>query len=114
MVSLVQETVLSNGWLSESEFMNFIAVSESTPRTACDKYGNFYRLNARRYFGIAFGNNRRRFAIVHYNPFNLGGLEKSFEIFCGKCFFIRRTPLCCGYDSCNGKRYGIVIALGIC
>lgn len=28
MVSLVQETVLSNGWLSESEFMNFIAVSE--------------------------------------------------------------------------------------
>ena len=31
MVSLVQETVLSNGWLSESEFMNFIAVSESTP-----------------------------------------------------------------------------------
>ena len=31
MVSLVQETVLSNGWLSESEVMNFIAVSESTP-----------------------------------------------------------------------------------
>ena len=31
MVSLVQETVLSNGWLSESEFMNFIAASESTP-----------------------------------------------------------------------------------
>lgn len=31
MVSLVQETFLSNGWLSESEFMNFIAVSESTP-----------------------------------------------------------------------------------
>ena len=31
MVSLVREKVLSNGWLTENEFMNFIAVSESTP-----------------------------------------------------------------------------------
>ena len=31
MVSLVRERVLSNGWLTENEFLNFIAVSESTP-----------------------------------------------------------------------------------
>ncbi len=31
MISLVRETVITNGWLSEDEFMNFIAVSESTP-----------------------------------------------------------------------------------
>ena len=31
MISLVRDTVLSNEWLTESEFMNFIAVSESTP-----------------------------------------------------------------------------------
>ena len=31
MVSLIRETVLSNGWLAEDEFLNFIAVSESTP-----------------------------------------------------------------------------------
>ena len=31
MISLIRETVLSNGWLTESELMNFIAVSESTP-----------------------------------------------------------------------------------
>ncbi len=31
MISLVRETVLRNGWLTESEFLNFIAVSESTP-----------------------------------------------------------------------------------
>ena len=31
MVSLVREKVLSNGWLTENEFLNFIAVSESTP-----------------------------------------------------------------------------------
>lgn len=31
MISLIRETVLSYGWLSEEEFLNFIAVSESTP-----------------------------------------------------------------------------------
>lgn len=31
MVSVVRETVLSNGWLTESEFLSFVAVSESTP-----------------------------------------------------------------------------------
>lgn len=31
MISLVQETVLSSGWLTEREFLSFIAVSESTP-----------------------------------------------------------------------------------
>ena len=31
MIALVRETVLSNGWLTENEFLNFIAVSESTP-----------------------------------------------------------------------------------
>ncbi len=31
MVSLIRETVLANDWLAEEEFLNFIAVSESTP-----------------------------------------------------------------------------------
>ena len=31
MISLVRETVLRNGWLTESAFLSFIAVSESTP-----------------------------------------------------------------------------------
>lgn len=31
MISLIRETVLTNGWLTESELMAFIAVSESTP-----------------------------------------------------------------------------------
>lgn len=31
MISLVREKVLSNGWLTEEEFINMIAVSESTP-----------------------------------------------------------------------------------
>lgn len=31
MISLIRETVLANGWLTESELISFIAVSESTP-----------------------------------------------------------------------------------
>lgn len=31
MISLVREVVLKNGWLTEGEFISFIAVSESTP-----------------------------------------------------------------------------------
>lgn len=31
MISLIRETVLSNGWLTDGELLNFIAVSESTP-----------------------------------------------------------------------------------
>ncbi len=31
MISLVRESVISNNWLSESEFLSFVAVSESTP-----------------------------------------------------------------------------------
>ncbi len=31
MISLIREIVVSNGWLTEGELLNFIAVSESTP-----------------------------------------------------------------------------------
>lgn len=31
MISLVRESVLSNGWMTEADFLNFVAVSESTP-----------------------------------------------------------------------------------
>jgi len=30
MISLVREVVLGHGWLTEAEFLSFIAVSEST------------------------------------------------------------------------------------
>ena len=53
MLPLIQEAVLNKGWLTESEILNFIAVSESTPgpfaincatyvgmETASAEYGN--------------------------------------------------------------------------
>ena len=38
MISLIREKVLLNGWLSEAEFLSFIAVSESTPAQFNKKY----------------------------------------------------------------------------
>lgn len=31
MISLIREAVIENGWLTEADFLNFVAVSESTP-----------------------------------------------------------------------------------
>lgn len=31
MISIVKDTVISNNWLTEEEFLNFVAISESTP-----------------------------------------------------------------------------------
>ncbi len=31
MISLIRETVMANGWLTEEQFLSFIAVAESTP-----------------------------------------------------------------------------------
>ena len=57
MISLVRETVLSNGWLTESEFLSFIAVSESTP-------GHIRRFFAGGLLGRAGRDARRRAAVV--------------------------------------------------
>ncbi len=31
MIALIRESVVSSGWMSEGEFLNFVAVAESTP-----------------------------------------------------------------------------------
>ena len=41
MISLVREAVARNGWLAESEFLDFIAVSESTPGSLAVKMATF-------------------------------------------------------------------------
>ena len=31
MISIIRETVIANNWMTESDFLNFVAISESTP-----------------------------------------------------------------------------------
>ena len=53
MISLVRETVLGHGWLTEGEFLSFIAVSESTPGPLAINMATFIGFFAGRLLGRA-------------------------------------------------------------
>ncbi len=56
MISLVRETVISRGWLTEAEFINMIAVSESTPGPIAVNMATFVGSNeGREAFGVLGG-----------------------------------------------------------
>ncbi len=54
MIPIIREAVLENGWLTESEFMNFIAVSESTPGPIAINIATFVGSNQMGILGAFF------------------------------------------------------------
>ena len=44
MISLIRDDCLANGWLTEAELLNFIAVAESTPGPIAVNMATFERL----------------------------------------------------------------------
>ena len=61
MISLVRETVLRYGWLTEAEFLSFIAVSESTPGPLAVNMATF----------IGSSQGREASVCVPYRPVSL-------------------------------------------
>lgn len=53
MISLIREKVLQNGWLTDSEFLRFIAVSESTPGPLAVNMATFVGSSQRGLLGAA-------------------------------------------------------------
>lgn len=51
MIPLIQESVLANGWLTASEFVNFIAVAESTPGPIAVNMATFIGSSQGGFFG---------------------------------------------------------------
>lgn len=51
MISLVREIVLTNGWLTEEAFLDFIAVSESTPGPLAVNMATFVGASQGGFFG---------------------------------------------------------------
>lgn len=51
MISLIREIVLGNGWLTEAQFMSFIAVSESTPGPLAVNIATFIGSSQAGFFG---------------------------------------------------------------
>ena len=51
MISLIREDCLANGWLTEEELLNFIAVAESTPGPIAVNMATFVGSSQRGFFG---------------------------------------------------------------
>lgn len=64
MLPLIRTEVLSKGWLTAEEIVNFIAVSESTPGAVRSKYCNLYRFCPRRGSRGSFCNARSCASVV--------------------------------------------------
>ena len=64
MISIIREKVLTFGWLSEDEFVNFIAVSESTPGPLAVNMATFVDSSQAGFIGGC--NDTRHW---HYNGF---------------------------------------------
>ena len=68
MISLVREKVITNGWLTEAEFINMIAVSESTPGPIAVNMATFVGSNEGReafgFFGGIFGSALATLGVV--------------------------------------------------
>ena len=105
MVSLVRETVISNGWLTESEFLNFIAVSESTPGPLAVNMATFIGSTQGGISRLVSCYARRCSSVFHYYTFNCGGTQKPDEICRCQRFSLRRPPLRYRNDSRYGNRY---------
>ena len=106
MVSLVRETVISNGWLSESEFLNFIAVSESTPGPLAVNMATFIGSTQGGFLGSFLATLGVVLPSFIYYTFNCGGTQKPDEICRCQRFSLRRPPLRYRNDSRYGNRYG--------
>lgn len=65
MISLIREKVIAYGWLSESEFLSFIAVSESTPGPLAVNMANLHRFIAGRHRRCARRHSRRGSSVLH-------------------------------------------------
>ena len=51
MISLIRDDCLANGWLTESELLNFIAVAESTPGPIAVNMATFVGSSQGGFFG---------------------------------------------------------------
>ena len=100
MISIIREKVLTFGWLSEDEFVNFIAVSESTPGPLAVNMATFVGSSQAGFIGgliatlgvVAFVRDNIHHSFDH---------ERFAEILRGKSNAFRHSSLRC----CNDTRH---------
>lgn len=113
MISLVRETVLSHGWLTESEFLSFIAVSESTPGPLAVNMATFIGSSQGGLLGAFFatlGVVLPSFVIILLIAAVLQNLMKYAG---GGSVPLRGAALRCGDDPGHGPDHGALHAGGL-
>ena len=100
MISLVREVVLGHGWLTESEFLSFIAVSESTPGPLAVNMATFIGS------GGTGGYAGRGAAVLCHHPAGGGGAAQRAPVRRGTGSAGRGAPLCGGHDPGHGGHDG--------
>lgn len=111
MVSLVRERVLSNGWLTENEFLNFIAVSESTPGPLAVNMATFIGSTQGGILGsfvATLGVVLPSFLIILLIASALKNLMKYAPV---NALFIGSSSVRCSDDPCDRAQHGAVYAV---
>lgn len=111
MVSLVRERVLSNGWLTENEFLNFIAVSESTPGPLAVNMATFIGSTQGGILGsfvATLGVVLPSFLIILLIASALKNLMKYAPV---NAFLSGVRPCVCSDDPCDRAQHGAVYAV---
>lgn len=106
MISLVREVVLGHGWLTESEFLSFIAVSESTPGPLAVNMATFIGSSQAGAAGCTGGYAGRGAAVLCHHPAGGGGAAQRAPVRRGTGSAGRGAPLCGGHDPGHGGHDG--------
>lgn len=92
MITLIRETGLANGWLTEKELLSFIAVSESTPGPLAVNMATFIGASQKGAAGAFFatvGVVTPSFLVILAVAALLGGMQRSA---CVQAFFAAVRP----------------------
>ena len=101
MISLIREKVIAYGWLSESDFLSFIAVSESTPGPLAVNMATFIG-SSQGGIGGALAASRRGSSVLHRDNNNCRTYKQPAKIRRCARFSFRRAPVHNSVD----RRYG--------
>lgn len=113
MISLLTEEVVARGWLTEAEFMNFIAVSESTPGPIAINMATFVGASQGGFWGAVLatvGVVLPAFVIILLVATIIKGLLKFAGV---NAFLLGIRPVVVGLIAATGVTMAITVLCGV-
>lgn len=111
MLPLMEQEVISNGWLNSEQFLNFLAISESTPGPISINMATFIGTNQAGFFGAVcstFGTIMPSMIVILF----IVAVFKRFLEYKGvKCVFLGIKPVIVGMIFATGIFMAIQLVL---